>query len=243
VLLHAFPLNSQMWLPQTGALGDRYGFVCPDVMGFGASDAPVNPALYSMDAFADQVMAVVDHLGAEAVVLCGLSMGGYIAFAFLRRHPGFIAGLILADTKAEPDDDATKERRRDQQTRVARDGIAGVADELISGPLLAETTRRRNPEVMKRVRDLANNPPQGYIGALEAMKNRPDSTPELGAIAVPTLVVVGEGDAVAPPAAARDMHRRIAGSRLVALPEAGHLSSLEAPEAFNAAIAGFLSEL
>jgi pimeloyl-ACP methyl ester carboxylesterase len=242
-LVHAFPLNSQMWAPQTEDLSAGHRFIAVDLMGFGLSDAPEDSSRYSMDAFADQVKAALDDSGAERVVLCGLSMGGYISFAFWRRHAHMVAGLVLADTKAEADDDAARERRTAQQSRVAGEGIDGVADALISGPLLSDATRSAKPDVVDRVRRLAKNPAAGYIGALEALKNRPDSTPDLAGIDVPALVVVGEDDTLTPPAAAEHMHSRLRASRLRVIPEAGHLSSLEAPASFNAALASFLDEL
>jgi 3-oxoadipate enol-lactonase len=242
-LVHAFPLNSQMWVPQTEDLSERRRFIAIDLMGFGSSDAPENPSRYSMDGFADQVKAAIDDSGAERVVLCGLSIGGYIAFAFWRRHASTVAALVLADTKAEADDDAARERRTAQQSRVADEGIDVVADELISGPLLSDATRSSKPEVVDRVRRLAKNPAAGYIGALQALKNRPDSTPDLPRIDVPALIVVGENDALTPPAAAERMDLLLRTSQLTVIPEAGHLSSLEAPASFNAALASFLDEL
>jgi 3-oxoadipate enol-lactonase len=243
VLLHAFPLNSQMWAPQIEELSHRSRFIAIDLMGFGSSDAPEDVSRYSMDAFADQVKAVVDDSGAERIVLCGLSIGGYISFAFWRRHSHMLAGIILADTKAEADDDAARERRTAQQSRVADEGIDGVADALISGPLLSDATRSAKPEVVDWVRRLAKNPAAGYIGTLEALKSRPDSTSDLDRIGIPALIVVGEDDTLTPPAAAEHMHSRLRASRLTVIPEAGHLSSLEAPGPFNAALAGFLDEL
>jgi 3-oxoadipate enol-lactonase len=242
-LVHAFPLNSQMWAPQTENLSERHKFIAIDLMGFGSSDAPEGLFRYSMDAFADQVKAALDDSGVERVVLCGLSMGGYVSFAFWRRHAHTLAALVLADTKAEADDDAARERRTVQQSRVADEGIDGVADALISGPLLSDATRSAKPDVVDHVRRLAKNPAAGYIGALHALKNRPDSTPDLAGIDVPALVVVGEDDTLTPPAAAESMHSRLPASRLAVIPEAGHLSSLEAPVAFNAALTDFLGEL
>ena len=242
-LVHAFPLNAQMWAPQTEHLSERYRFIAIDLMGFGSSDAPEDRSHYSMDAFADQVKAAIDDSDVERVVLCGLSIGGYISFAFWRRHAGMLAALVLADTKAEADDDAARERRTAQQSRVADEGVDGVADALISGPLLSDATRSARPDVVDRVRRLAKNPAAGYIGALEALKKRPDSTPDLARIDVPALVVVGEDDTLTPPAAAESMHSRLRTSQLTVIPEAGHLSSLEAPAPFNAALTGFLDEL
>lgn len=240
LLLHAFPLSSRMWEPQIDALGDRFRFIAPDLSGFGGSDAPDDG--YSMEKWSGEVRALLDELSLDEVVLVGLSMGGYLAFECLRRFPERFSALVLADTRAEADPPEGVEKRTKQQGMVREGG----RDELIgalTGALLAEGTTANKPDVVERVRSLMDNPPAGFIGALEAMKNRPDSSDELAAIKVPTLIVVGENDGVTPPDASRKMHEHIGGSRLVVIPDAGHLSNLEAPEPFNGALAEFLGSL
>ena len=243
VLLHAFPFNSNMWEPQIEALSERFRFITPDLKGFGGSDAPEDESGYTMDSYADQVAGVLDELGLDKIVLAGLSMGGYIAFAFLRRHRDRVSALVLADTRAEADPPEGGEKRTNQQGAVKKDGTAALIDGL-AGALLSEATQQKKPDVVQRVKELmAENPAAGFVGALEAMKKRPDSSDELTQIKVPTLVIVGENDAVTPPDAARKIHEHVGGSRLVVIPEAGHLSNLEAPEAFNGAVAEFLGGL
>ncbi len=242
LLLHAFPLNSAQWDSQVEALKDRYRLIAPDLRGFGGSDAPDDPNAYSMDTFADDANAVLGDLGLERVTLVGLSIGGYIAFAFWRRYRDKVNALVLADTKAEADPPEGKEKRRKQQEQVRSEGTAGLI-EALTGALISETTRTSKPDVVDRVRKLMDNPPAGFIGALEAMKDRPDSSGDLASIDVPTLVVVGEADGVTPPEAARSLHERIGGSRLVVIPEVGHLSNIESPEAFTSALSEFLGEL
>jgi 3-oxoadipate enol-lactonase len=243
VLLHAFPLHSGMWAPQVEALAAGRRVVAPDLLGFGRSDTPESMYRYTMLGYADLVAGLLDHLGLGQVVLGGLSMGGYVAFAFLRQYPERVRALVLADTRAAADTTLVFERRTDQQDQVARIGTAALVETLLAG-LLAERTRAERPALVEEVRGLmAANPPAGYIGALEAMKHRPDATAELATITVPTLVMVGDDDTLSPPEVARDMHERIAGSELAVLPGAGHLSNLEAPAEFNAALAGFLARL
>jgi 3-oxoadipate enol-lactonase len=242
LLVHAFPLRAQMWEPQMESLGDRWRFVAPDLMGFGASDAPEDPSGYSVDSFADDLKAVLDELGIDRVVLAGLSLGGYVALAFLRKYRSVVSALVLADTRAEGDAPEAIEKRTNQQGLVREQGPGALTDGLI-GALLGEPTREKKPDVVANVRTLMENPAAGYVGALEAMKGRPDSTPDLTSIDVPTLIVVGENDTLTPPELSRKMHEHIGGSRLVVIPEAGHLSNLEAPEAFNGALAEFLNSL
>ena len=240
LLLHAFPLSSKMWQPQIDALGDRYRFIAPDVSGFGGSDAPEDD--YSMGRWAGEVQALLDELGLDKVVLVGLSMGGYLAFECLRRFRDRFSALVLADTKAEADPPEGIEKRTKQQGTVREGGRDDLIDALC-GALLSSGTSDHKPDVVERVRGLMDNPPAGFIGALEAMKNRPDSSGELAAIDVPVLIIVGENDGVTPPEASRKMHENIGGSRLVVIPDAGHLSNLEAPEPFNGALAEFLGDL
>ncbi len=240
LLVPAFPFNSQMWEPQIESLSERFRLIAPDLQGFGRSDAPDDRSRYSMDSYADQLNELLDHLSLDRVVLCGLSMGGYIAFAFIRRYVERARALVLADTRAEADAPDGRDKRSAQQAQVQAEGVEGVIETLATA-LLAEATQEKKQDVVERVKQLMFNPAAGFIGALEAMKNRPDSTDLLSKITVPTLVIVGENDRVTPPEAARKIHEHIGRSRLVVVPEAGHLSNLEAPEAFNGALAEFLN--
>lgn len=242
LLLHAFPLNGREWEPQIESLGSRYRLIAPDLKGFGGSSAPADRSAYSMDAYADEMKGLLDHLGVERVVLAGLSMGGYIALAFWRRYRNAVQALVLADSRAEADPPEGVAKRTNQQQTVLEQGIAPLV-EVLPGALLGETTRAKKPDVVDRAKALMENPAEGYIGALEAMKARPDSTEDLAAISVPTMILVGEEDTLTPPELSRKMHEHIGGSRLVVVPEAGHLSNLEAPDAFNGALADFLKEL
>lgn len=241
LFLHGFPLHRRMWAPQLAALSPRAHCIAPDIRGFGES-TPEPP--FTMDQYADDAIALLDTLGvSDPVVVCGLSMGGYIAFALWRRHSTRVRALILADTRATAD---TPEGRRNRAALIetARSqGSAAIAR--LHGPtLLSERTLERNPETLDVVRAMiAAQSSDAIIGASEAMLERPDSTPTLGTISVPTLVVVGANDGVTPPPVAETMQRAIPGSRLERLPLAGHLSNLERPAAFNGVVAEFLSSL
>jgi 3-oxoadipate enol-lactonase len=193
---------------------------------------------------ADAVAAKLDALGvAGPIVLGGLSMGGYVAFAFARKYPDRLAGLILADTRAEPDDDAAR-ANRDKMIGLASTSPASAVIEQMLPKLLGSTTHARRPELVEQVRHLGSaQRPAGIIAALQALRNRPDSRPTLKAIHVPTLILVGREDALTPPNLAEGMAKGIAGAKLVVLDEAGHLSNLERPEAFNDAVRGFVKEM
>jgi 3-oxoadipate enol-lactonase len=239
VLVHGFPFDSEMWEQQVDALGDKFRVVTIDLLGFGESDAPHDRSAYSIETYADQVKAVVDALGVGKVVLVGLSMGGYVTFAFMRKYRDFAAGVVLADTRAEADAPEAIERRTAQQKQVSEQGTAELIDAL-TGTYVSQATMDKKKDVVERVKSLMDNPAYGFIGALEALKNRLDSTDGLVEIKVPTLIVVGEKDALTPPELSRKMHEHIGESRLVVIPEAGHMSNLESPDVFNGALAEFL---
>jgi 3-oxoadipate enol-lactonase len=240
VLLHAFPLNRSMWEPQIAALFGECRCIAPDLRGFG--DSPKSGP-YTMDRHADDVVALLDALQIEKAVVAGLSMGGYIALAMWRRHRDRIRALVLADTRATADTDEAKQKRDDLMAVARRDGPSAVAEKQITG-LTGRSTREKQPELVNRIRTvMSGETVEGIVGALEAMRARPDSTPLLGEIDVPTLVVVGEEDVITPVKEARAMAALIRGSRLEVIPEAGHLSNLERPAAFNAALSDFVGSL
>ena len=243
VLLHAFPLGADMWEPQFEAFAPRHRVLAPDLTGFGQSHVPADRADYSVDRWADDAAALIAAAGVERPVLVGLSLGGYAAFAFLRRHGQALAGLILADTRAGPDADEIRARREEQQTLLEQAGEPGpVADRLLT-PLVGATSSRREVTLALARRLLDANRVEGVIGALEALKNRPDSTADLAGIGVPTLVVAGDQDQPSPPEVAREMAAAVPGARVVIVPDAGHLSNLESPVAFNQAVAEFVGSL
>ncbi len=240
VLVHAFPLSAAMWRPQLAALATRHRVIAPDLRGFGKSDAPTERDAYSVEAWADDVAALVAALQVEPVVLGGLSLGGYVAFAFVRRHRTALAGLVLADTRPGSDKPEVLARREKQQHELQCAGEPAELADLLLGALVGATSTRRQA-VLALARELmAGARPEGLIGALEAMKKRPSSTPDLASIEVPTLVAVGEQDQPSPPEVAREMADAIPGARLTIIADAGHLSNLENPAAFNQALETFL---
>ncbi len=235
VFLHAFPLNGSMWTDQRSALGSRET-LAPDFPGFGGRP----PGEADLEAFAGVALAEMDAAGIDEAVVVGLSMGGYVAFRLHALAPERILGLILADTRSGPDDEEARLKRTDQAARVRREGLDWLAEALLPA-LLGESTLRDRPEVVTRATAMMSEArPEGVARALEAMRDRPDSTPSLTDITCPTLVLVGEEDTLTPPAEARRMAAELPDSRLVVLPGSGHLSNLETPKAFNEALLGFL---
>lgn len=243
VFVHAFPLNREMWRRQAAAVAAAgWRAVSLDLRGFGGSEPGSEP--FTMDLCADDVMALLDHLGVEEpAVLVGLSMGGYVAFGCIRRHAHRLRALVLADTRAEPDTEEGRAGRLSTAQRVEAEGVAPVVESMLPR-LVGATTHRERPGVVAQVRALMEAaPPAGVAQALRGMAARPDSRPDLGRITVPVLVVVGEEDGLTPPADAQALHAGIKGSRLTVIPGAGHLPNLETPDAFNAALLDFLADL
>ena len=227
-----------MWDDQARALSAAFQVVRFDCRGFGGS--PPGDGLLTMERIADDAAALLDHLDLPAATVCGLSMGGYAAFAFLRRHPTRLRGLVLADTKASADTDQARRARAEQAEKVRREGTAAIVDAILP-KLLGKTTHEQRPQVVARIRELIlASPPRGVTDALAGLAARADSRPILREIRVPTLVVCGEEDAITPVAEAEAMHAAIRGSTLELIPKAGHLASVETPDAFNRSLDAFL---
>ena len=241
VLLQAFPLNGKMWKPQAKALSESYHVIMPDFPGFGRSPYP--PAQPDMRFYAERILELLDKLELERVVLGGLSMGGYIAFACLRLFPERISGLLLANTRAEPDSEEVRESRKDMAQRVSKEGV-GVLIELQMERLLSPTTLQNEPLIVEQVKSMIlESSPDGVVGALGAMRDRPDSTSLLSQVQVPTLVIGGEEDGISSPEVMGEMANSIPNSEHHTLSGAAHLSNLEAPGDFNAALKEFLKNL
>jgi 3-oxoadipate enol-lactonase len=237
--LHGYPHDRTLWVSQLGALAVPSRTLACDLRGFGESGGRAT----SMADYADDVAAWLRGLGIESAVIVGLSMGGYITFELWRKHPELIRALVLCDTRATPDDDAAKAKRNDQIALAQSRGSDALADQLMAG-MVGKTTRDQRPEVAERVHAMiARAPVAGVIGALTALRDRPDSTPTLATIDVPTLIMVGDEDALTPPSDARSMHAAIEKSRLEVIQGAGHLSNLERPAHFNHALGEFLASL
>ena len=241
VLLHAFPLNAEMWRPELERVPEGWRFLAPDLRGFGPDAPTPGTERVTLDDMAEDVGLLLDELKIEQAVIGGLSMGGYVTFAFFRQAPDHFSGMILADTKAEADTPEGREGRRKMIELAHTGGPAAVADALLP-KLLGATTKARRPALAPKVRQMIESQRvEGIVAAIEAMMARPDSTPELSRIPCPALVVVGDEDELTPPADAERMQNHISRSRLVVLPEAGHLSSLEAPDGFTLALSDFLT--
>jgi 3-oxoadipate enol-lactonase len=239
VLIHAFPLSARMYEPQLALAASGWHVVAPQLRGFDGGRH--DPAASSMDDYAGDIIDLLDALHVGEAVIGGVSMGGYIAFAMFRHAPRYFQGLVLADTRSQADTPEGVESRKKMLALVRDKGPAAVADEMIP-KLVGEETRREHPDIVARVRELiVANSAEAIAGAITALMTRPDSTALLANIHCPTLIVVGEADAITPPALSKGMAQAIGGSQLEVIPQAGHLANLEQPAQFNQALARFLT--
>jgi pimeloyl-ACP methyl ester carboxylesterase len=242
LFVHGFPLNRRLWQPQLEGLSGVAQVLAPDLRGHGDSDPIAGP--YSMDLLAGDLNAFLDALGIqEKIVLCGLSMGGYIAFAFCRKYAHRLRGLILTATRAAAD---TPEglAARDQMMALAREnGVAPIVETMLP-KMLAPQTYQARPGLVEQVRIIMlRTSLEGVLGDLAALKSRPDSTPTLAQIAAPTLILHGAQDQLIPLKEAEAMRDAIPGARLVVIEQAGHLLGRENARMFNKAVKRFLDTL
>jgi pimeloyl-ACP methyl ester carboxylesterase len=227
-----------MWEPQL-AMADRgWRVIAPHLRQFDGGTQ--EPPAASVDDYAGDIVDLLDALQIHQAVIGGLSMGGYVSFALCRHAARYVQGLVIADSRAEADTPEGTAGRRKMLDLVAEKGPPAVAEEMLP-KLVGRTTMEKRPDVVERVRALAlSSSADAISGAISALMSRPDSTPTLTKIHVPTLIIVGAEDVITPPALSEKMHQAIPGSELVSIPEAGHLSSVERPDAFNNALANFL---
>jgi 3-oxoadipate enol-lactonase len=234
VFLHAWPLDARMWDRQRAAVRNGVSVVAPNLPGFGGSE-PAGDVM-TMTAAAERALAAMDDAGIRRAVVCGLSIGGYVAFELWRRARARVGGFILANTRAVGDPDEAAAARRALAERLRSQGNV-LVDE--PPPLLSENAP---DDLTERVRGwIGEQPAEAIAAALLGMAVRPDSTPDLATIDVPTLVVTSTGDRLIAPDVTAEMARGIPGARLETLEGPGHLSNVEAPEAFDALLVDHLA--
>jgi 3-oxoadipate enol-lactonase len=242
LFVHGFPLNRQMWQPQVDGLSGAARIIAPDLRGHG--DSQTVPGPYSMDLFAGDLNALLDALGiTQKIVLCGLSMGGYVAFAFYRKYAHRLAGLVLTATRAAADSPEARAGRDQTAALVREKGVEALVEGMVPR-LLAPQTLQTRPDLVEQARTIIRRTSlEGALGDLAALKERPDSTPTLAQIDLPVLLLPGTEDQIVPLYEAQSMHAAIRGARLAVMPNAGHLPNLENPLAFNQAVQDFLATI
>lgn len=239
LFIHGYPLNRRLWQPQVDGLSGSARILAPDLRGHGDSQSVEGP--YSMDTLAADCVALLDALDIhKPVVICGLSMGGYIALALYRNYPKRMGGLILAATRASADTPKGKANRDAAATQAKGNGVESVVESMLP-KMMSPKTYQQKPELVQRVKQImASTSLEGVLGDLMGMKERPDSTPTLGRISIPTLVIHGEDDQIISAEETKQMHAQIHDAFLETVPEAGHLLNLEQPQIFNQAVRRFI---
>jgi pimeloyl-ACP methyl ester carboxylesterase len=247
VLLHAFPLDKRMWDDVVGPIADSgWDVVVPDLLGFGESllDADDLDDAPTLAAQARGVLSILDQIGLSNVVVCGLSLGGYVAMELVRQDPSRIAGIALVDTKATADTDEARANRLRVAEQVLESGSTDALARAMLPNLLGETTRTTRPEVVERVTGwIREADPVGVATAQRAMAARPDSLADLASLVVPGLVLWGSEDTLAPRSEQDLMVEAMRDARFVEIPGCGHLAAVEAPEATAAALVAFLRDV
>jgi pimeloyl-ACP methyl ester carboxylesterase len=240
LLVHGWPHNRTLWAGQVSGLSSHARCIAPDLRGFGRSTVR---GPYSIDQYADDLAALLDSLGVQRAVMCGLSMGGYVALAMWRRHPHRVRALVLSDTRATADTDEAREKRVRLIAFVEANGVQALAERQLRA-MVGRTTFETRPPLLESMRRLmASAPLEGVIGGLRAMADRPDSTALLATIDVPSLVVGGIEDGFTPPDELRALAGAIPRCRVELLEGAGHVSPFERPAAFNHVVGEFLGTL
>lgn len=241
LLVHGHPFDRTLWAPQAEALtGAGYRVVTPDLRGYGASG--VTPGQVLLSDFADDLAALLDHVGIERAVVGGVSMGGQITMEFQRRHPERVRAVVLSDTSAPAETDEGKKFRNRLADRLLAEGMDAYAGEVID-KMLAAYNVTAMPDVAERVlRMMRATDPRGAAAALRGRAERPDYRDTLAAVVEPVLVVVGADDVYTPVEDAETIHRLVPHATLVVIENAGHLPGVEQPERFNTALLHFLGE-
>jgi 3-oxoadipate enol-lactonase len=234
VLIHAFPLDASMWDGQVTAFEGRVAVVAPNLPGFGGSE-PAGDVM-TMEIAAQRCLDAMDEAGLDLAIVCGLSMGGYVALELWRRAPERFAGLVLANTRAGADSEEGASGRRALAERLGAEGNGFLVEK--PPPLL---TADAPEQLWARVKGIIAAQPASAIAAASlGMAERPDSTGDLAGISVPTVVVTSSGDTLIPPDATSPMADQIPGATLRIIEGAGHLSNLQEPEAFDDALSDAL---
>ncbi len=241
IFVHGFPYDHTMWDKQIDHLKDDYYCVTYDIRGLGSSS--VGDGQYTMESYVDDLLEIISELKLTKPVLCGLSMGGYMAFRAIERSQDTFGALILSDTRAEADSDEGKLIRASKIKQINEEGIEAFVDSFVPTCFAHDTIVNRSDLFQSVLNKCKTNDPIGVKGALIAMLSRTDTTNYLSNISIPTLIIVGENDALTPPAVMKSLNESIPNSKFVVISDSGHMTPIEKPEAVNEAISDFMKKL
>jgi 3-oxoadipate enol-lactonase len=241
VLIHGFPFSHEMWRPQIEFLENKFRVIAYDIRGHGNSG--IGDGQYMIELFVDDLVGLLNHLKLEKAILCGLSMGGYIALRAVERNPERVKALILADTQSKPDSNETKLKQSASIGSIKTLGVKPYAESFVKAVFATDSLTKKTATVEKIKQIIQMNSSLGICGALLALASRTDTTEALPGIKVPTLILAGEHDALTPPSASQEMHNKVPKSEIHLISNAAHMSNLENPDEFNKHILNFLSKL
>jgi len=241
IFIHGFPFNKSMWNLQVKELKDNYRVITYDIRGHGNSGT--GDEVFSMDLFVNDLICLMDALKVDKAILCGLSMGGYIALNAIENYPERFNALILSDTQCTADTPEAKEKRIKAIESISKTGVEKYADESIKNLFASESFTLRKEEITDVRGMIVKTSEQSLCNTLNALSVREETCSKLSEIKVPVLIMAGEEDKITPPAAARFMHEKISGSFLKIIENAGHLSNMENPVGFNIQLKKFIASV
>jgi 3-oxoadipate enol-lactonase len=241
IFIHGFPFNKSMWNLQVEPLKDNYRLIMYDIRGHGNSDA--GNEVFSIDLFANDLIGLMDALKIDKAILCGLSMGGYIALNAMGKYHERFDALVLSDTQCIADTSEAKEKRMRAIESIKYTGVEKYAEECIKNFFSPESFLTKGKEIADVREMIVKTSEQSLCSTLLALSVRKETCHILPEIKVPVLIMVGNEDKITPPAAARFMHEKIEGSFLKIIDHSGHLSNLENPGEFNVQLKKFVASV
>jgi pimeloyl-ACP methyl ester carboxylesterase len=244
IFIHGFPFSHKMWTfpgGQTEALSGTNRVIAYDVRGHGESE--VGSGHYSIEFFVDDLIGLMNHLSVEKAILCGLSMGGYIALRAIERHPDRFIGLVLCDTKSESDPNEGRVKRAQTIKEIQENGLKVYAENYVKSVFAPESLQNKQDIVKAIQSTIERTSPTALFGTLLALAARTDTTLALPFIKVPALILVGEKDLLTPPAAGQMMKEKIPNAQFFVIPNAAHMSNLENPALFNKYLVEFIASI
>lgn len=241
VFVHGFPYDHTMWKKQINALSNNYYCISYDVRGFGQS---VNcDGQHTMEMFVDDLEMIIEEMKLDKPIICGLSMGGYIALRAIERFQQKLFASILCDTRSQADDNQGRLKRAAAIKRINLDGHKDFVKEFITNCFGDYFKQNQSNDLQSIIEYSQNFSPIGIKGGLLAMLSRTDTTSFLEKIEIPTLLICGQNDTLTPPSVMKDMFHKIKNAEFVEIENAGHMSPIENPDEVNSAILKFLKKI
>ena len=241
IFIHGFPLNKSMWNSQLETLSTSYRVIAYDIRGHGDSDSGNED--FSIELFVKDLIGIMNALSIKKAVLCGFSMGGYIALNAVENHPEYFNALLLCDTHCIADNLEAREKRMKSIGNIRENGVEKYADESLIN-LITPKTFDKNKKLVAQLKEMMiNTSRQSLVKTLLALSKRKETCSKLPGINIPVQILVGEHDMITPPEAAQYLHNKIKGAQLSTIKHAAHISNMENPEQFNELLKAFVDSV